>query len=85
MSYTVQARVNDGWTLHSTHDSYRDAVDQSDMIHGRVVCQTGMTDHDAWQYAVAEQGYGGDYDSWAAQDDDERAAYEAGANGIGTA
>jgi hypothetical protein len=37
MMFTVEVKAIDGYTTHSTHDSYRDAVDQADMVRGRVV------------------------------------------------
>ncbi len=77
--YTVQVRVGGEWTTHSTHDSYRDAVDQADMVRGRV-----EGDAEAYRYAASSQGFGGDYSEWQSQDDDERAEYETGAAGIGT-
>ena len=77
--YTVEVKAIGGPTTHSTHDSSRDAVDQADMVSGRVV-----GDAAAWKYAVAEQGFTGDFLEWQSQDDDERAEYESGAEGIGT-
>ena len=35
--YTVEVKAIGGWTRHSEHDSYCDAVDQADLVHGRVV------------------------------------------------
>jgi len=35
--YTVEVKAIGGWTRHSDHDSYGDAVDQADLVHGRVV------------------------------------------------
>lgn len=84
MKWTVEVRATDCWTLHSTCDTWRDAVDQADMVHGRIVCPTGLRDRDAWQYAVRQQGFAGDYDAWTSLDDEERAEYEFGASG-GTA
>jgi hypothetical protein len=69
---------------HSSHASYRDAVDQADMIHGLVTSATGMTDKRAWSSAVANQGCELSWDQWQAQDDDERGEWECGAQGIGT-
>jgi len=82
--YQVQVAAIDGWTDHSEHASYRDAVDQADMIHGRVVTPVGATDREAWERAVAEQGYLGTFGEWQRQDDEERAEYEDGASGVGT-
>jgi hypothetical protein len=80
MSYAVQVKVGGEFTNHSTHDSYRDAVDQADMVHGRVVvAATGLTDRKAWSYAVAEQGFAGDFSEWQSMDDEERSEYETGA------
>jgi precorrin-6x reductase len=81
--YEVTVKSHDGWTLHSQHSSYREAVDQADMVHGRVMLATGMTDVAAWRYAVVHQGFDGNYAAWSAQNDDERAAYEIGANPVG--
>ena len=83
-NYPVEVKTDGGWTLHSTHESYRDAVDQSDMVHGRVLCPTGATDSSAWSYARGQQGFEGDFLGWQAQDDDERQGYENGAAGIPT-
>jgi hypothetical protein len=77
--YTVEVKAIGGYTTHSTHDSYRDAIDQADMVRGRVV-----GDEAAWKYAVADQGFTGDFAEWQSQDDGERAEYESGAEGIGT-
>lgn len=43
------------------------------------------TDYEAWQWAAREQGYTGDYDAWTQMAEAERAEYEDGAQGIGTA
>jgi len=76
------------WGYHSSHKSYREAVDQSDMVHGRVIVGEGgtgcMTDKEAHQWAVENQGYDGDYLAWSHQDDEDRAEYEDGAAGIPT-
>lgn len=83
--YAVQVKVGGEYTLHSTHVSYRDAVDQADMVHGRVIVEaTGYTDEKCWKYAVAEQGFAGDFSSWQSQDDDQRASFECGSQGLGT-
>lgn len=83
--YRVEVKAIGGWTQHSTHDSYRDAVDQADMVHGRVVvCATGLTDEAAWKWARDNQGFDGDFAAWQAQDDEDRAEYEDGAAGIPT-
>ena len=84
MSYTVEVKAIGGWTRHSEHESYRAAVDQADMVHGRVMVGDEMSDESAWRYAVANQGFEGDFAAWQTQDDDERAEYETGAQGIGT-
>jgi len=80
MSYVVKCK---GEIVHSEHDSFRDAIDQADMVHGIVWCgcDAQMTDMEAWKYAVKCQGFTGDYAEWSAQDDDERNAYELGAAG----
>lgn len=78
--YTVQVEVGGEYTLHSTHESYRDAVDQADMVHGRVVVSaTGYSDERAWKYAVSNQGFAGDFAEWQSLDDEERNEYEVGA------
>ena len=80
MEYRVEVKAIGGWEAHSTHESYRDAVDQADMVHSRVVvATTGYSDERAWKYAVAEQGFGGDFAAWQSLDDEERNAYEFGA------
>jgi hypothetical protein len=35
--FAVEVKAIGGFTQHSTHDSYRDACDQADMVRGRVV------------------------------------------------
>jgi hypothetical protein len=35
--FAVEVKAIGGFTQHSTHASYRDAVDQADMVRGRVV------------------------------------------------
>lgn len=80
MKYAVQVRSDGGYTIYSTHESYRDAVDQADMVCGRVViAATGYTDERAWEYAVSSQGFAGDFADWQAMDDDERDEFEIGA------
>lgn len=78
-TYRVEVKAVAGWTTHSEHESYREAVDQADMVHGRVA-----GDEDAWKWATQNQGYTGTFADWQAMDDGERAEYEAGAAGIGT-
>lgn len=46
---------------------------------------TNANELQAWKYAVAQQGYTGTFEQWLAMDADERAEYEAGAQGIPTA
>jgi len=83
--YTVEVRgcrdagEEGAWILHSEHGSYRDARNQSDMVHGRVVCSGGMTDRKAHAWARSVQGCDLDWSAWCGQDDDERAEYESGA------
>ena len=75
------------WTkvgFHSSHVSYRDARDQADMVHGWVTTATGISDQRAWRSAVASQGCELTWSKWQAQDDEERAEWELGAQGIGT-
>lgn len=75
------------WTkvgFHSSHASYRSAVDQADMVHGWVRTATGISDHRAWKSAVVNQGCELNWDQWQGQDDDEREEWECGAQGIGT-
>lgn len=84
--YRVEVRANDGYTTHSDHDSYKDAVDQADMVHGRVVvAETGLPDEDAYGHALANQGFLGTYEDWQGLDDAERDEYERGASGEPTA
>lgn len=40
--YVVEVESIDGWTVHSSHSSYRDAVEQCDMVHGRIVDEFGI-------------------------------------------
>ena len=92
-TYTVEILVDvverphlrhETWDRHSTHRSYRAAVDQADMAGGRVAINDGMTDKKAHQWAVDNQGFGGDYQEWRSLDDSERDEYEDGAAGIPT-
>lgn len=76
---TKQFTVMINGILHSTHDSFRDAVDQADMIRGSVDGEKS-----AYEYARREQGFAGTFDEWLSQDNDERGEYETGAQGIGT-
>lgn len=76
-TYTVAVPAIDGRTVHSTHQSYRDAVDQADMVHGHI-----EGDEAAYRYAHDQQGFTGSYQDWTAQDDDERAEYELGMRGF---
>jgi len=78
-AYTVEVSVGGEWILHSEHGSYRDAVNQSDMVHGRTWCPSGRTDRKAHSWARSVQGCDLDWSEWRGQDDDERAEYEYGA------
>lgn len=60
--------------IHSKHESYRDAIDQADMIRGEVA-----GNKKAFEWAVANQGFTGSYEDWCGLDDDEREEYEVGA------
>lgn len=82
--WKVEVKSVDGWTHHSEHELYKDAVDQADMVHGRVITPGGATDKEAWEWAVATQGFRGNFTAWMGQDDEERNEYEAGAAGIPT-
>lgn len=82
MTYTVQVRVGGEWANHSSHESYRDAVDQADMVRGRVLCGAGATNEEAYRHARDNQGFDGGLLDWESLDDAERAEYEAGAAGI---
>jgi len=77
--YHVEGQSVAGWTLHSEHESFREAVDQADMVRGRVA---GEEKAHAW--ATANQGFTGDFAEWTSQDDEERAEYESGAAGLPT-
>ena len=71
-NWLVYTRDRNGH-YHSTHDSYRAAVDQADMIRGVVrLGENGIFDHDAWRYAVEHEGCDLSWEEWTAQDDDER-------------
>ena len=76
-TYIVEVKSIGGWTTHSTHASYREAIDQADMVHGRVA-----RDGTAWHYARQCQGCELTYEEWRAQDDDDREQYERGAAGL---
>lgn len=49
-----------------------------------VFAKAGAMERGAWQWARANQGFGGDFDAWLALDDNTRAEYENGAAGIPT-
>ena len=81
------------WEVHSWHSSYSEAIDQSDMIGGRVSigyidewdeANIGITDKSAYEYATKECGFDGGFGRWRTQDDAERDAWEQGASGIPT-
>ena len=40
--YTVEVTTGGEFTTHSNHVSYRDAVDQADMVRGRVVADSNV-------------------------------------------
>ncbi len=82
--YKVEVKSVAGWTLHSEHQSYRDAVDQADMVHGIVITPGGCSDEQAWRWACQNQGYDGTFADWQSLDNDERAEFEMGAAGIPT-
>ena len=37
MAIRVEVKSIGGYTTHSTHDCWKDAIDQADMVHGRIV------------------------------------------------
>jgi hypothetical protein len=78
--YTVTVKSVSGRTTHSTHHSFRAAALQAEMLHGRV-----EGERDAFAWARASQGFGGTFEEWMSQDNDERGAFERGAAGIPTA
>jgi hypothetical protein len=51
MPYEVEVRAIGGWTRHSSHASYKDAVDQADLVHGRIVSH-GASNNKTDQYLV---------------------------------
>ena len=79
-TYGIEVRTTDGWTTHSIDLSYRDAIDQADMMGGRVRLSTGLLDTEAHAYAVRACGCELSYAEWSAQDDAERAEWESAAN-----
>ena len=80
--YAVEVKcTTDEWTHHSDHKSYKSAVDQSDMVHGRViVAETGCLDTTAFSHAKLHQGFTGSFSDWRLLEDSERDEYEIGAN-----
>ena len=44
MTIEVEVKGSFGWTTHSLHDTIQDAIDQADMVHGRVVCDDEVLD-----------------------------------------
>lgn len=37
LKYRVEVKAIGGWTLHSEHATKKEAIDQADMVRGRVV------------------------------------------------
>lgn len=55
--YTVEVRNTVGeWTHHSEHDTYVDAIDQADMVGGRVAGINESSDAFNTGYAACEAG-----------------------------
>jgi len=54
--YTVEVKVGGEYTTHSTHASYIDAVDQADMVHGRVAEVNEDSDAFNTGYAAGDNG-----------------------------
>jgi hypothetical protein len=57
MTYTVEVMAAVGcWTRHSVHTSCRAAVDQADLVHGRLLDQHGrvLTDDELRRMLDAE-------------------------------
>lgn len=87
--YTVEIPGDEPrlWTEHSSWISYRDAVDQADLVHGRLLIgnpERRMTDKGAYQWAFAENGFEGTYQDWREQSNEEREEFEDAAAGIPT-
>ena len=83
--WSVEVKVDQSeWVLHSTGQSFEEAVIQAGMVRGRIRCPTGLLDTDAWEWAKYNQGFNGTYDEWIQLNDEERQQYEDGAAGIGT-
>lgn len=49
MNYTVETRAIGGWATHSTHGTLENAIDQSDLVHGRVIPDTHCQSCHAWR------------------------------------
>jgi len=79
MLWIVEIKAIGGWTRYDEFNSYRNAVDTADMMHGRVRCGRGHTNTQAWRWAVVNQGFDGDILEWENLDDEERMEYEVGA------
>lgn len=60
------------------------AVKTPDVAAAKQSVSSGKHDH-AYRYAVSSQGFVGTYQDWLDLDAEERAKYEAGAEGIPTA
>lgn len=77
MSVKYRVTTRQG-TIHSDHESYKDAVDQADLIHGVVYCGPYLATPDitAYRYAVNDQGFFGDYSEWRMLEDSNRDEYE---------
>jgi hypothetical protein len=83
--FRVEVKSNDGFTTHSNHASLKDAIDQADMVRGRVIANVpdGIyflhPEGSKW-LAVKFNGGGIVDDTEEANADTHRAANDAWAN-----
>ena len=75
-AYAVEVCVDEVWAPHSDSLSYREAQGLADMVHGRVQCPSGLTDYQAYTYALSDLGCKLSWTAWCEQDNGERDGYE---------
>lgn len=76
MKYRVMVKAVEGRVIHSEWESYREAINQSDMVRGDVYTAMGHSDRYCFDWSKKHQGYEGTYDEWRSMDDEERNEFE---------
>lgn len=70
--YKVKVRSLTGWVTHSSFSSYGCAVDQADLVHGKIQDPSGQWDQLAWSKACTENRFEGSYAAWQLLEDSDR-------------